>query len=40
MWFTYLLLNLICCCYFQVVKLQAAIKYGEEDLPGAKVTEV
>ena len=23
--------------FIQVVKLQAAIKYGEEDLPGAKV---
>lgn len=24
--------------FFQITKLQAAIKFGEEDLPGAKVS--
>lgn len=26
--------------HFQITKLQAAIKYGEEDLPGAKVSSI
>lgn len=31
------LLN-FCAFFFQITKLQAAIKFGEEDLPGAKVS--
>lgn len=30
-------IELLCIC-FQITKLQAAIKFGEEDLPGAKVS--